>query len=162
MQIADGKVVTFHYDLKEAGGEFVESSRGDDPVAYLHGKGGVVKGLEKGLLGKGAGDSFTIAVTPEDGYGLRKEESLQRIPIKHLGLKKKEKPIRGLICSVQTDKGPRQVTIVKAGRYSVDVDTNHPLAGKSLEFAVEVIEVREATGEELSHGHAHGVGGHHH
>ena len=162
MQIADGKVVTFHYDLKEASGEFVESSREGDPVAYLHGKGGVIKGLEKAMLGKEAGEHLIASVRPEDAYGVFKEESLQRIPLKHLNLKKREKPVKGLICSVQTDKGPRQVTIVKAGRYSVDVDTNHPLAGKDLEFDVDIIEVRDASAEELSHGHAHGVGGHHH
>ena len=162
MQIADGKVALFHYDLKEAAGEFIESSREGDPVAYLHGKNGIIKGLEKGLLGKEAGDRVTIAVAPEEAYGLRKEEELQRIPVKHLNLKKKEKPVVGLICSVQTNQGPRQVTIAKVGLYNVDVDTNHPLAGKSLEFDVEIIEVRDASDEELTHGHAHGVGGHHH
>jgi len=162
MQIADGKVVLFHYDLKEVSGEFVEGSRDGEPVAYLHGKGGVIKGLEKGLLGKKAGDKVIIQVTPEDGYGQRNDETLKRIPIKHLNLKKKEKPVSGLVCSVQTNDGLRQVTIVKVGRYNVDVDTNHPLAGKQLEFDVDVIEVRDASKEELTHGHAHGVGGHHH
>lgn len=160
MQIAKNSVVLFHYQLSLENGDQLESSKGGEPMAYLHGHGNIIRGLEDAMHGRTAGDSFTVTVPPEQAYGQRNEAARQRIPIKHLyggG-----KPKAGQVVQVQTDHGMRQVVVEKVGKFNVDVDTNHPLAGKTLVFAVEVVEVREATAEERAHGHAHGVGGHHH
>jgi len=162
MQVADGKVVSFHYDLKDVSGDLVESSREGDPITYLHGQNNIIRGLENALFDKTKGELTTVTLSPEEGYGLRQENTIQRIPLKHIHLNKREKPQAGLVVLVDTEHGPRQVTIVKAGKFSADVDTNHPLAGKTLVFDLEVIDIRDASDEEKAHGHVHGVGGHHH
>ena len=113
-------------------------------------------------MGKRVGDIFTAEVSAEKAYGLRKENSEQRVPIKHLYVKKNVKLKPGMVVNVETDQGARQVTVIKAGKFNVDVDTNHPLAGKNLCFDVEIVDIRDATEEEIAHKHAHGVGGHHH
>lgn len=160
MQIEKNKVISFHYRLTDEEGTEIENSYDGDPVAYLHGYRNIIQGLEQAMAGKQSGESFTTTVEPELGYGLRKESSVQRIPIKHLMTKGKLKP--GMVVAVQTEHGARQVTVVKVGKFNVDVDTNHPFAGKVLNFAVEILDVRDASAEEIAHGHAHGVGGHHH
>lgn len=160
MLIEQNKVVSFHYRLTDDEGNEIENSYDGDPVAYLHGHRNIIKGLEEAMAGKQAGESFSTSVAPEQGYGLRKENNEQRIPIKHLLTKGRLKP--GMIVAVQTEQGARQVTLVKVGKFNVDVDTNHPFAGKVLNFAVEILDVRDATEEEITHRHAHGVGGHHH
>lgn len=160
MNIEKGTVVQFHYHLREENGDEIENSRGGDPMAYLHGYNNVIKGMEAAMAGKSEGDIFSATILPKDAYGERQPDAKQRIPVKHLiGTKK---PKVGQMVQVQTDKGPRQVTVEKVGRFNVDVDTNHPLAGKTLVFDIEVLSVREASPEEIDHGHAHGVGGHHH
>ena len=162
LTIGTNKVVTFHYKLSNEEGKEMENSHSGDPVAYLHGHGGVIRGLATAMEGKTAGESFNVTIQPVDAYGLRNEENQQRIPIKHLHVKKKAKLRVGQIVGVETEKGSKQVTIVKVGKFNVDVDSNHPLAGKVLTFDVDVKSVREASAEEVTHGHAHGVGGHHH
>jgi FKBP-type peptidyl-prolyl cis-trans isomerase SlyD len=164
MQIDQKKVVRFHYRLADEQGQEIENSYDADPVMYMHGHKNIVVGLEKAMEGKTAGDQFSVTVEPAEGYGERHPNSQQRIPIKHLigNNKSKVKLQPGMVVSVETDEGPRQVTIIKAGKFTADVDSNHPLAGKTLIFNVEVVDVREATEEELAHGHAHGVGGHQH
>jgi FKBP-type peptidyl-prolyl cis-trans isomerase SlyD len=140
---------------------FTEDSRGDHPVAYLHGHDNILAGLEAVLVGKQTGDTAVVTLSPEDAYGLRDPALQQRMSIKHLkynGNKLKA----GDIAWVETDQGPRQVTVVKPGKFMAEVDTNHPLAGKTLTFTIDVVDVRAATEEELAHGHAHGEGGHHH
>lgn len=160
MQIATDTVVSFHYRLKEEGGEIFEDSHEGSPVLYLHGHRSMLPGLEEALEGKSAGDSFEVNVPPAKGYGERKEGAVQRVPKKHLLTKGKLVP--GMMVQLNTEHGPREAIVLKVGLKNIDVDANHPLAGKSLVFAVEVIDVREATAEEVSHGHAHGVGGHQH
>ncbi len=160
MNIEKNCVVQFHYSLKDESGEVLESTEGKDPMAYLHGHKNMIVGLEKQMEGKSEGDKFTAQVEPKDGYGERKEGSTQRIPLKHMHGAKKWK--KGMVATVQTDQGQRQVVVQKVGKFNADCDLNHPLAGKNLSFDIEVISVREATGEEIAHGHAHGVGGHHH
>ena len=162
MLIEDGKVVSFHYDLSDESGEFLESSRDNDAVAYLHGKANIIHGLEAAMLGKTEGDDYSVTIGPTEGYGERHADAVQRIPLKHLNLKKKERALPGMVVTLDTEQGPRQVTVIKAGKFSVDVDNNHPFAGRTLVFKVNVVSVRDATEEELTHGHAHGVGGHHH
>ncbi len=160
MQIENNAVVAFHYRLTEVGGDYAEESKGGDPMLYLHGHRGILPGLEDSMTGREAGDRFSVTLSPEQAYGPRNDEAIQRVPKKHL-LDEKQ-PVVGKIVSVNTAKGPVKATIIKLGRHSVDIDTNHPLAGKNLEFEVEVVSVREATVEEVSHRHAHGPGGHSH
>lgn len=160
MKITENKVVQFHYTLSDEAGEKIESSIGNDPLAYLHGHKNMIVGVENALNEKEAGDKFSVTVAPAEGYGERDENAIQRVSVKHLQGAKKWKP--GMQAVVQTEQGARQVTIIKAGRFMADVDVNHPLAGKTLTFDLEVVDVRDATEEEISHGHAHGVGGHNH
>lgn len=159
MKIEKDVVVQFHYNLSDENGQ-IETSRDADPVAYLHGHKNIIDGLQEAMEGKGEGDTFTVTVPPEQGYGQRNEAAKQRVPLKHLvGAKKWRK---GMVAQVQTEDGVRQVTIIKVGKFNADVDSNHPLAGKDLTFEVEVVSIREATKDEIAHGHAHGVGGHQH
>lgn len=159
MTIQTGKVVQFHYDLF-INDEQIESSRDGEPMAYLHGSQNIISGLEAALAGHTAGDHVEATIAPEQGYGLREENRLQRVPAKYLKHAGKLKP--GMRVQVSTDQGPRVVTVVKVGLKAVDVDGNHPLAGETLRFVVDIVDVRDATAEEKAHGHAHGVGGHHH
>lgn len=167
MQITKDTVVTFHYRLKNEEGVEMESSQGSEPIAYLHGHGSIISGIEKGLEGKevsDSGETFELVVAPKDAYGERQENAIQRVPIKHLhGDKKSLAKLKvGDIVAINTEDGAKQAVVVKPGKFNVDLDTNHPLAGKTLTFEIQVESVRAATAEELSHGHAHGVGGHHH
>jgi FKBP-type peptidyl-prolyl cis-trans isomerase SlyD len=160
MTVSEKMVVDFHYTLSSDAGEQLESSRERDPMSYLHGAGNIIPGLEKAMEGRAAGDRFTVNVPPEEAYGERNPGNIQRIPLKRLGNIPRPRP--GQVLGLQTNQGPAQVTVVKVGRFNVDVDANHPLAGHTLNFDVEIVSVREATEEELSHGHAHGPGGHQH
>lgn len=160
MLIAKNTVVTFHYVLAEQGGSFSENSRDEEPVAYLHGHDNVLPGLEAAMEGKNAGDKVSVTLAPEQAYGLRNADLQQRMSIKHLKFNGKLKA--GDIAWVETQEGPRQVTVIKPGKFMAEVDTNHPLAGKTLTFDIEIASVRPATEDEIAHGHAHGAGGHHH
>lgn len=160
MNIESGTVVVFHYTLSDTEGAELESSRGGEPSAYLHGAGNIIPGLEAAMAGRAAGDVFTASVAPEQGYGPRNPAHARRVPVKHLLYRGKLRP--GQVVQLNTEEGRRPVTVLKVGRHSADIDTNHPLAGKTLAFDIEVLEVRPATAEEQAHGHAHGPGGHHH
>lgn len=163
MKIDKNSVVQFHYILTDADSkEKIETSRDGDPVLYLHGHRNIVNGLEEAMLGREKGDVFSVTVPPEKAYGLRQENRQQRVPVKHLLLAKKAQPKVGMTVHVQTDQGPVPATVVKAGKFTVDLDLNHPFAGKNLQFDVEIIELREAEADEVAHGHAHGIGGHQH
>ncbi|TNF34746.1 MAG: peptidylprolyl isomerase [Gammaproteobacteria bacterium] len=163
MPIEADNVVLFHYCLRDAQGQEIESSdRDGEPAAYLHGHKAIIPGLEAAMAGRASGDRFTVTVKAADAYGERHDGPTQRIPLKHVHLKGKQKPRAGSVVWVETDQGPRQVTVVKAGQFMVEVDTNHPLAGQDITFDIEIIDVRDATQEELDHGHVHGTGGHKH
>jgi FKBP-type peptidyl-prolyl cis-trans isomerase SlyD len=164
MKITDKTVVQFHYTLKDEAGKEIGSSLSSDPLAYLHGYKNMLVGVENALADKQAGDKFSVTLQPEDAYGERKEDMIQRVPVKHLqGLPSKNAKWKaGMTAVVETEQGQRQVTVIKSGRFMITVDINPPLAGKVLTFDLEVVDVREATAEEIEHGHAHGVGGHHH
>ena len=159
MQIGPDKAVTINYTLKDDAGTVLDSSEGSDPLIYLHGAGNIVPGLEKALDGKKAGDSVSAVLSPEEGYGTRDEKRLRNIPVRKLPKGKVEV---GMRYRIDTDEGTlvAQVTAVK-GDFAT-VDTNHPLAGMTLHFDVKVVEVRDATDEEKTHGHVHGPGEHHH
>ena len=159
--IADkDKVVTFHYTLKNAAGEQMESSREQDPMTYLHGANNIIVGLEKAMEGHSIEDEFVVTVEPGEAYGVRNEKNVQRVGLKRL--KGIGKVSVGQVLNLQTNKGQVQVTVLKVGRFNVDVDGNHPLAGEQLTFEVEVMDIRDATEEELEHRHVHGPGGHQH
>ena len=156
MKIEDNSVVRFHYTVSESGQGQLESSRDSQPISVLVGHGNVIPGLEEALRGREAGESFAISIGPEQGYGLRQEGMVQRVPRKHF---KGAKLVPGQQVVMPTQQGQRAMTIQKVGMSVVDVDLNHPMAGKTLDFDVEVVDVREASAEEVAHGHVHGDGG---
>lgn len=160
MKIEKDRVVRFHYAVAEAGKDAVENSRdGGQPLAILFGHGNIIPGLEKAMDGREAGERFTADVPAAEAYGERRDGLTQRIPKKHFGAQKLEP---GMQVVLQTNFGPRAVTVEKVGMSVVDVDLNHPMAGKDLAFDIEIVEVREASAEEVAHGHVHGDGGHQH
>ena len=160
MKVEKDHIVQFHYQLKDDTEQLIEDSRKGEPMAYLHGHNNIFAKMETALQDKSVGDSFAVTLAPEDAYGIRQENANQRISRKHIVNKGKLQA--GMTVNVNTDKGQRQVVVSKVGKFVVDVDTNHPLAGKTLTFDIEIMDIRQATGEELSHGHAHGAGGHQH
>ena len=157
MKIEKNKVISFHYKLRDGGVE-LEHSQSADPMLFMFGHGGLISGVEDAMAGRQAGDSFSVTLPPEQAYGHRSNDAVQRVPIKQLGTKKKLNP--GDVVAVNSSKGPMDVTIIKAGKFMADIDANHPLAGRTLTFNIDIVDVRDATDEELSHGHAHGAGGH--
>lgn len=160
MEIRQNHVVTLFYQLKEESGAELESNN-EVPLAYLHGNGNLLSGLEAALEGKKAGDQVKVTLGPDQAYGPIKPDSSKRVSIKHLAGKYK-RLMPGMLVKIQTDQGLVNGRIIKPGKFMVDVDFNHPFAGKTLIFDVRVHEVRPATQEELDHGHAHGAGGHQH
>jgi FKBP-type peptidyl-prolyl cis-trans isomerase SlyD len=112
------------------------------------------------MAGREAGDVFSASIAPAEAYGRHNANRTRRVPIKHLVFKGKLRP--GKVVQLNTSEGSKPVTVLKAGRHSADIDTNHPLAGQALTFDIEIVDLRPATSEELAHGHAHGPGGHHH
>jgi FKBP-type peptidyl-prolyl cis-trans isomerase SlyD len=159
MQVARDAVVLIHYTLKNDGGEVLDSSEGSEPLAYLHGGGNIISGLEEALEGKVAGDHVSVSIPPEKGYGVHDQALIQRVPRRAFQGGSIQP---GMRFTAQTEHGPRQVVVTQVAGDMVTVDGNHPLAGQSLHFDVDVTEVRLATEEELAHGHVHGPGGHHH
>lgn len=158
--VASQKVVSIDYTLKNNDGQVLDSSNGREPLCYLHGCGNIIPGLEKALEGKQAGEELTVTIEPADAYGERDERMVQQIPKEQFaGIPDLQvgQQVRG-----QTAEGSHVLTVVDIGDEAVTVDANHQLAGETLNFDVKVVEVRDATAEELEHGHAHGAGGHHH
>ena len=160
MKIAARTVVQFHYTLTDDAGTVIDSSRGNEPLAYLHGQGQIVPGLEKVMEGKVKGDAFKVAVSPEEGYGQRVEALLQTAP--RSMFPPDMEPEVGMQFQAESNMGPVMVTVMAVEGDQVTLDGNHALAGQTLHFDVEVTSVRDATIEEMQHGHAHGEGGHHH
>jgi FKBP-type peptidyl-prolyl cis-trans isomerase SlyD len=156
MKIEKNKVVRFHYSVSEPGQAEIETSRDREPLAILFGHGNIIPGLETAMADREAGDRFEATVPPEAAYGERRPEFVQRVPKKHV----REKYVRpGQQIVLQTQMGPRPVTVLKVGATVVDVDMNHPMAGRTLTFDVEIVDVRDAEPVEIEHGHVHGTGG---
>ncbi|HEX9627700.1 MAG TPA: peptidylprolyl isomerase [Acidiferrobacterales bacterium] len=160
MQIAANCVAYIHYTLTDESGSVLDSSASGEPLAYLHGAGNIIPGLEKALEGKQAGDKLDVKVAPQDGYGVRDEALVQQVPRRAFQGVRDIQP--GMQFHTNTGHGATQVTVKQVQGDMVTIDGNHALAGVTLSFAVEVAKVREATAEELMHGHVHGAGGHHH
>lgn len=161
MSIANNKVVSIHYRLTEENGELLEQSPEHTPLIYLHGHAGVLPSLQDALTGKVVGDKVSITLSPEQGYGQKSQGGIQRVSINHILREGKAKPKLqpGMLVYLNTKDGPYPATVIKVGLKTVDVDLNHPYAGKSLHFDIEVVAVRDATPEEIDHGHVHGEGG---
>ncbi len=160
MEITADRVVTIHYTLKDDAGVVLDSSAGGEPLAYIQGHGNLVSGLEKALEGKEDGSTLAVSVAPADGYGVRDETLIQRVPKRSLQGSGEIK--KGMQFQARTDDGMRLFTVSAVIGDMVTLDGNHPLADQTLYFEVEVVGVRAATSEELEHGHVHGAGGHHH
>jgi FKBP-type peptidyl-prolyl cis-trans isomerase SlyD len=160
MQIAANCVAYIHYTLTDPSGSVLDSSSGGEPLAYLHGAGNIIPGLEQALEGKQAGDTLSVTVEPEQGYGVRDEALVQQVPRRAFQGVRDIKP--GMRFHANTGHGDAQVIVTSIQGDMVTIDGNHALAGVTLTFAVEVTKVREATSEELMHGHVHGAGGHDH
>ena len=156
MPIADNDVVTFHYTLKGDTDEVIDSSAGGEPLAYLHGHGNIVPGLERELTGKSVGDRLQVRVPAAQGYGEYDRALVQKVPRRAL------KGIADLRVGLRLQAGHQAVTVKHIAGDMITLDGNHPLAGQDLNFDVEITAVRPATEEELAHGHVHGDGGHHH
>lgn len=156
MQVAKDKVVAINYTLRDDEGAILDTSPDGSPLEYLHGAGNIIPGLEKALEGKQTGEDLAVTVAPEDGYGQRDDNLQQQVP-KNLfeGIERIEP---GMRFQAQTPGGVQIVTVKEVEDDQVTVDANHPLAGQTLNFEVKVENVREATGEELEHGHVHGEG----
>ncbi len=159
MSIKQDTVVTIHYVLRDDAGEIIDQSAEGEPLAYLHGHGNLIAGLERELEGKARGDKLKVQISPADAYGEYSKDLLQKIPRR--ALKGIGKVTVGMRLQAETAQGPRSVTVTQITGDMVTLDANHPLAGKKLHFEVEIDDVRAATEEELAHGHVHGPGGHH-
>jgi FKBP-type peptidyl-prolyl cis-trans isomerase SlyD len=159
MQAADGKVVAFHFTLTNDAGEILDQSDEGSGLVYLHGHGQLIPGLEWNLAGKEAGDQFSVTLPPEDAYGERDDEMIQTIP--RSAFQEGAEIKAGMQFEAQGEDGDTVVTVASVEGDEVTIDGNHPLAGLALTFEVEVAQVRDATEEEMEHGHAHEPGGHH-
>lgn len=161
MTIAQHKVVTIHYKVVDvASGDVIDSSEGAEPMTYLHGAQNIIPGLESALEGKQVGDEFDITIEAADAYGEHSEERIQQVPVEAFEGVEKVEP--GMAFTADTEHGPVNLIVTEVTEGTVTVDANHPLAGKSLAFSVKVESIRDASDEEMAHGHVHGPGGHEH
>jgi FKBP-type peptidyl-prolyl cis-trans isomerase SlyD len=160
MQVAKNKVVSFDYKLTDGSGKLIDSSENHGPLLYIQGIGNLIPGLEKELEGKKAGDHLNVKIDAKDGYGERNDSLCQSVP--KAQFESTEALEIGMQFEVETEQGELVVSVTKIEGDMVTVDGNHPLAGVELHFDVTVKEVRDASAEELAHGHVHGEGGHHH
>jgi len=161
MTIAENKVVTLEFTVKNAEtGDLIETSEGAEPLVYLHGFNNLVPGLEKELSGKAVGDKYEVTVTPEEGYGVRDDSLVQQVPREAFqGIEKVEV---GMAFTADGPQGPVVVEVTAIEGDTIHIDANHPLASVTLAFSGEIKDIRDASQEELEHGHVHGPGGHQH
>ena len=157
MQVAKDRIVQIDYTLTGDDGQVLDTSKGREPLAYLHGAGNIIPGLESALEGKSTGEQLNVSVAPDQAYGQRSEQMVQAVPRSAFQGVQDLRP--GMQFQANTPVGPRVITVVGVQGDQVTVDANHPLAGQTLNFDVRIVDVRDATEEELSHGHAHGSGG---
>jgi FKBP-type peptidyl-prolyl cis-trans isomerase SlyD len=160
MQITKDKVASIDYTLTDDQGTVLDTSSGRDPLAYIHGTGNLIPGLEKELEGKTTGENLKVTIAPEDAYGPKIDDLTQVVPRDRF--EDIDKLEVGMQFQTATEAGPQIVTVTNVNDDDITIDGNHPLAGMTLNFEVSVVEVREASQEELDHGHVHGPGGHEH
>lgn len=154
MKITAQKVVSMHYTLKNDAGTILDSSDGQVPLVYMQGSGQIIPGLERELESLQPGDRKDVVVSPQEAYGLRDENYLDNVPLSHFPDASLVKV--GAQFHAGTSQGERICTVVGIDETGVTLDFNHPLAGQTLYFSIEIMDVREATADELAHGHAHG------
>jgi FKBP-type peptidyl-prolyl cis-trans isomerase SlyD len=159
MQISAQKVVSIHYTLTDNDGNVLDSSSNGEPLNYIQGVGALIAGMEEGLEGKTKGDKLLLKIAPEKGYGIHQPEMIQQVPMSAFG---GQMVSPGMQFEAGTEEQRFIVTVTDVNEEFATIDGNHPLAGVDLNFDVEILEVREATSEELEHGHVHGPGGHQH
>lgn len=159
MVIQRGRVVSMHYTLRDELGATIESSGAREPLSYVHGYGHLIPGLEKFLDGSQAGLQTTVTVAPKDAYGEKDPQAVIRAPREDFPEGLVLEP--GVEVQAETPDGPITFTVVALENGEAVLDANHPLAGKTLTFEIHVLDVRDATAEEIAHGHVHGPGGHH-
>ena len=158
MSVQPNTVVAFHYVISTPDGGQPESSRGGEPTVYLHGARSLFPLLERALAGRAVGDRVEVKLDSLDAYGPRKESLVWQIAVKHLASPdRKLKP--GSRALVTNSEDRQTVTVIKVGKYQATVDGNHPFAGKDLVFDIEIAAIRDATPDEIAHGHAHGIDG---
>jgi len=161
MKVGKDKVVLMHYTLKNDAGDVIDSSDGADPLPFLQGHGNIIPGLESALEGSKVGDKLDVSIEPEEGYGQRMKDAIQEIPSS--ALKGVDEVKVGMqLQSQDKDGNAFLVNVTKIEDDKITVDGNHPLAGQTLHFSVSIESVRKAEAEELSHGHVHADGQHHH
>lgn len=160
MKIEEKKAVGMHYTLTNTNGDVLDSSEGKDPLYYLHGFGNIIPGLEEALVGKVKGDKVSVSVPPEKAYGIRDEKNM--LQVKKEQFEGVDNIQVGMEVQTQGEHGLQLFVVSKVFGDTVILDGNHPLADQTLNFDVEIVEVREASEEEIEHGHVHGPGGHHH
>ena len=153
LMIGDKSVVTIHYTLTDDAGEVLDNSRDSDPMVYLHGASNIIPGLEKELTGKTTGATLKVTVSPEEGYGEHSSEAIQKVPRSAFEGVEDIQP--GMQFQTEGPQGVQVIIVAEVSENEVTIDANHPLAGKTLHFDVSVEAVRDATPEELDHGHAH-------
>lgn len=152
--VESNTVVSIHYALADDAGNAIESSKGQDPMSYLHGKGNIIPGLENALTGKVPGDTVKVTIDPADAYGEVNDGLIQTVPMEAFqGVEKVEAGMS--FQATGPDGQANQVVVTAVEGDEVTVDANHQLAGVTLVFDVEVVDVREASEEEIAHGHAH-------
>ncbi len=150
MKIAKNSIVLFHHKMTDQDGEIIENSAGQEPSAFLYGHKNMIETLEHSMSGKEAGDKFCVTLQPEMAYGRLNLKNRLRVARKSIGQEGKLEP--GMIVPLKTVEGTRPVTVAKVGKFNVDIDFNHPLAGKTLTFDIEIVDIREATPEEIKQG----------
>ncbi|MFP5507015.1 MAG: peptidylprolyl isomerase [Gammaproteobacteria bacterium] len=160
MQVAKHKVVTIEYTLTDDQGAVIDTSKGGEPLAYIQGMNNIIPGLENALSGKQAGDSLKVSVAPSEGYGERNDDMQQEVP-REMFAGADDIQI-GMQFHASNGEQMHIVTVVGVSDTHITVDGNHPLAGQNLNFDVTIVDVRDATAEEMEHGHVHGPGGHNH
>jgi len=157
MKITNQKVVEIHYTLSDSEGKVIDSSAEQGPMSYLHGAQNIVPGLEQALAGKTVGDKLSVVVAPEDGYGHKDAALVQELPRESFG--GIDNIEVGMEFHAQTEDGMQVVEVINLSDDTVTIDGNHPLAGVKLHFDIEILDVRDATEDEMSHGHIHTTGG---
>ncbi len=156
MQVANNMAVSIHYTLTNDEGEIIDSSEGGEPLMYLHGSGNIISGLEDALLGKAIGDKFDVRIDAENAYGEFMDDRVQVISRDMFeGVDEIEV---GMQFHADVSSGPGAITVINVDGDDITIDGNHPLAGVPLSFAVEIVEIRPASHEEITHGHIHGTG----
>ncbi len=162
MTIVKNSIATLHYTLKDDAGEILDIADENNPFLYMHGVGGMIPGLEKALENGSAGDHIVVSVPPAEAYGERNPNLTQDVPREMFSEVDDEEMVVGAQFQAQTDQGVEIITVAAIEGDTIKIDGNHPMAGETLHFDVTILDVRDATEEEISHGHPHGPGGHQH